>query len=376
MSDRAPKCRPGPSSRKQRLIGADLERCIYCDQLGIKRQGKRYKKMEVVQLWYCAHCDVVFTAQRVRGKTYPLKVILESLMLYYRGETRESVAKRIKSRFGVNVSTRTISNWLAEYRELTSYAKLRQKALKEYRPSRVIRSMRLHHQQVYQYCIHQGKLDQILAMRKHRSLAPMGNYLMEMADGCPHKLFQTDARASQGKAAFNLEEVEIRSKRNNACEFANLVLQTVTQNRRRHDEIQRFMLTVDSVTVAVEVPIYLDPADLRHMTHKLGFEIPLEADQTLTGHIDILQIRNGKIHIVDYKPGAKREKPIVQLMVYALALSRRTGLRLFDFVCSWFDEHHYYEFYPLHVVHKVGRTKERFGPDDWPSAWLEPSLES
>jgi hypothetical protein len=41
-----------------------------------------------------------------------------------------------------------------------------------------------------------------------------------------------------------------------------------------------------------------------------------------------------------------------QLMVYALALSRRTGLRLYDFVCAWFDEHHYFEFYPLHVVHK------------------------
>ena len=42
-------------------------------------------------------------------------------------------------------------------------------------------------------------------------------------------------------------------------------------------------------------------------------------------------------------------------MVYALALSRRTGLRLYDFVCAWFDEQHYFEFYPLHVVHKWGR---------------------
>jgi len=38
-------------------------------------------------------------------------------------------------------------------------------------------------------------------------------------------------------------------------------------------------------------------------------------------------------------------------MTYALALSHRTGLRLFDFVCSWFDQEHYYEFYPLHVVY-------------------------
>jgi hypothetical protein len=47
-------------------------------------------------------------------------------------------------------------------------------------------------------------------------------------------------------------------------------------------------------------------------------------------HIDILQIRNGRVHILDYKPGAVHERPIAQLMVYALALSRRTGLRLYD----------------------------------------------
>jgi hypothetical protein len=38
-----------------------------------------------------------------------------------------------------------------------------------------------------------------------------------------------------------------------------------------------------------------------------------------------LQIRNGAIHIVDYKPSANTEEPIPQFMVYALALSRRTG---------------------------------------------------
>jgi ATP-dependent exoDNAse (exonuclease V) beta subunit len=180
-----------------------------------------------------------------------------------------------------------------------------------------------------------------------------------MAKNCPHQLFQdtgsTGNRASQGKSAFNLDAVEIKAKRNHACRMAELVLQTVINNKRRHDEIQRFMLITDSVTVAVEVPIILTPEDIRHMQGQLGFQIPIETDTTLTGHIDVLQLRNGKIHILDYKPGAAKEKPVTQLMVYALALSRRTGLRLYDFVCAWFDEHHYFEFYPLHVVHKRRR---------------------
>ena len=119
------------------------------------------------------------------------------------------------------------------------------------------------------------------------------------------------------------------------------------------------MLTTDSVTVAVEVPIYLTPADITHMQQQLGFHIPIDTSATITGHIDVLQIRNGRVHVLDYKPGAIHERPIAQLMVYALALSRRTGLRLFDFTCAWFDDRHYFEFYPLHVVHKQ-RSPRRY----------------
>jgi ATP-dependent exoDNAse (exonuclease V) beta subunit len=80
--------------------------------------------------------------------------------------------------------------------------------------------------------------------------------------------------------------------------------------------------------------------------------VPIETQTTLTGHIDFVHVRNGAVHILDYKPKARLEKPIPQLMVYALALSRRTGLKLYDFVCAWFDKHEHFEFYPLHVVHK------------------------
>jgi ATP-dependent exoDNAse (exonuclease V) beta subunit len=202
---------------------------------------------------------------------------------------------------------------------------------------------------------HAQKLESTVSMPKQQHLKPIQTYLANIDESCPHHLFQTDARASQGSAAYNLDAVKIISSRNHACRVAELVLQTVTNNKRRHDEIQRFMLATDSVTIAVEVPVYLSTEDLVYFKQTAGFDIPLASDTTLTGHIDFLQIRNGAIDIVDYKPGAKSEKPIPQLMTYALALSRRTGLRLFDMVCSWFDEHNYYQFYPLHVVHKRRR---------------------
>jgi ATP-dependent exoDNAse (exonuclease V) beta subunit len=94
------------------------------------------------------------------------------------------------------------------------------------------------------------------------------------------------------------------------------------------------------------------PEDIEHLQHRLGFKIPLSLDHPLTGHVDFLQIRNGAVHILDYKPDAEVNRPIEQLTLYALALSRLTGLRLFDFKCAWFNQNVYYEFFPLHVLHK------------------------
>jgi ATP-dependent exoDNAse (exonuclease V) beta subunit len=55
------------------------------------------------------------------------------------------------------------------------------------------------------------------------------------------------------------------------------------------------------------------------------------AERSITGHIDFLQVRNGCVHILDYKPDARTNKPIAQLAIYALALTRRVpGLKLFD----------------------------------------------
>ena len=73
----------------------------------------------------------------------------------------------------------------------------------------------------------------------------------------------------------------------------------------------------------------------------------LMAEREQTGHIDLLQVRNGAIHILDYKPDARTNKPIAQLAIYALALTRPIpGLKLFDIKCAWFNEQEDSEFFP------------------------------
>ena len=89
-----------------------------------------------------------------------------------------------------------------------------------------------------------------------------------------------------------------------AIQNTRFVLQAVANNKLRHEIMQEFMLVNDSVTVACEVPVLLDKDNLLHYKNQLGFQIPLtlEEEEVLTGHIDLIQVRNGMIHNMDYKP--------------------------------------------------------------------------
>lgn len=43
-------------------------------------------------------------------------------------------------------------------------------------------------------------------------------------------------------------------------------------------------------------------------------------------HIDFLQVRNGAVHILDYKPDARTNRPFAQLTIYAVALTSAGSL--------------------------------------------------
>ena len=118
------------------------------------------------------------------------------------------------------------------------------------------------------------------------------------------------------------------------------------ENRMRHEIVEEFMLINDTATIACEVPVWF-------WEKKLGAGV--------SGHIDILQIRWGRIFILDFKPGAfkeNEEKVVSQLYLYALGLSFRTRIPLTMFRCAWFDKNDYYEFSPADA-RKDYRASER-----------------
>lgn len=342
--------------------------CPYCKDREIVKRGLRRKKLETIQLYYCQNCRRKFTPLLFKGKTYPLKIIFEALTLYNRLFTLQEAAKQVSEKYGLSISPQNLSRWIDECGPHLSFCRMRPFIEKKYRRYDIIAETKLFHGQIYNFKYHRAKTDLILNEEfRHYKFKPLQEFLELVLAECPHQVFKrSQKRASDYQDVFNLDKVRISPKDNTAVKNARLILQAVANNKLRHEILQEFMLVNDSVTVASEVPVLLDHDDLFHYKNMLGFEIPEKLllvsvtdgqsspneSVIITGHIDLLQIRNGAIHILDYKPSASKEKCVDQLTLYALALSRLTGLRLFHFKCAWFDEEDYFEFYPLHVVYK------------------------
>ncbi len=185
--------------------------------------------------------------------------------------------------------------------------------------------------------------------------AALADFLESVPTTCPHELFRRDddpkARASQAHPAFaEVSRIIVNRKENAATDTAALIIPAVGNNKLRHETLQRFMLATDSVTVAIEIPIWLTEPDIAALDREHNIELaPHEGSnpRVITGHIDFLQVRNGAVHILDYKPDARTNKPIAQLAIYALALTRLVpGLKLFDIKCAWFNEEQYCEIFP------------------------------
>ncbi len=350
------------------------EHCPFCTSKDFIKRGTRKNKHQIVQLYECKNveCGKTFTAQDVKGKHFPLNVIIEGMSYYNLGFTLEETCSLLKQKFGVNPEPSTLSEWISQYDSLCRYSRLRPYATKMFTPQNVVEVVTMAHRQLYRFRYHRAKTMLMLEEEyRNRRLQPLKEFLDNISSVTPHQYFsaaggQDSCRMSEIRSKLDKSDMLVKSKFNYANRLADFVLQAVKDNKQRHEQLQRFFIANDSVTVATEVPVYIRKEDVVHMENDLGFKIsddgnielkghknPVAIPKLLTGHIDLIQVRNGQVHLLDYKPGASKEKPIEQLTWYALAMCRLTGLRLYDFTCAWFDEKDFYQFYPLHVVKKL-----------------------
>src|SRR5216684_7766753 len=210
-----------------------------------------------------------------KNRTYPLKLILDAVSTFNLGYSITDTRSVLRRHFHVDVPDRTINSWLTTYRSVSTYARLRAAGKKLFDPRSTIVTRFFEHRQVYRFQVHNAKLGLSLRPPIHGYLSPLRGYLTAVQRDLPHHLFQNTAERSSTFPASN-----------------------------------------DSVTVAVEVPVFLTQEDIRYY-RSCGFDVDFESD-VITGHIDFLQIRNGHIHILDYKPDARKETHAhVQLTIYA-----------------------------------------------------------
>ena len=338
-------------------------KCPICNKASIK-YGTRKTKLKEIQIYLCKSCNKRFSSTShtfQQNKTYPIQTILKAISLYNLGYNLNKVSDLLLSRTKLKIPISTISSWIQQYKNICTFSRLRKKAIKLYPPKKIIKKQTLNHIQPYAFKYHKAKLN--ILIKENPQFKALKDYLKKInSTNFPHHIFTYNKdnnpnkqRASQLK--FNHLELKHIKKQNQANKLAKLALNLASTNKQRHQSIQDFMLTNDSTSIAAEIPVYLTNWDAGYYRNQSRFSFQLNNYQTpITGHIDLLQIRNSLIHILDYKPNAHQkqiqEQAVQQLTIYALALSRKLNLELTHFKAAWFDENNYFEFFPLHVVYE------------------------
>ncbi len=93
----------------------NLSECIYCHSTDIIKKGIRKNKRGNIQKYLCRNCGKYFTFNVgfERMKHNP-KAITTAMQLYFSGESLRNTEKSLKL-LGVEVSYRTIYNWIKKY---------------------------------------------------------------------------------------------------------------------------------------------------------------------------------------------------------------------------------------------------------------------
>lgn len=191
----------------------------------------------------------------------------------------------------------------------------------------------------YFYRIHNAKLNKL-----GDGFSQLKDYLEDVFKNCPHDYFNSGPRSSALRFKLPLETKRVKG--HEVCSLARCGLK-INNDRyyNNHSKVQVFMLENDNKTIAVEVPIWLMSNELKN------YKNIFKTKEVLSGHVDILRVEDYKIWVWDYKPNADREDyAITQVNFYALMLSKRTGIKLSNFRCGYFDDKNAFVFKPVENI--------------------------
>ena len=296
--------------------------CKFCGSGNVVKRGLRKLKTRKKQLFLCKDCSHRFSLGLSR-KRFDIKVILNAVCAYAQGYNYEEVCELISRKNKVVVGKSSVERWVKEYD--LGYLAIRERIVKKYGSSLIIGRMFKHSGLLYHFKCHKGKLG---VFGKFNGLK---EFINSISKGVDDTLFNSAAdRCSQAKLDVSVNiKVSENTKLNKIIGGA---LKLVKNNKQRHSIVEDFMLNCDRDTIAVEVPVwYWDKSK----------------DVGVCGHVDLVQVKYGKVWIMDFKPNAASENVdsvVSQLYSYALGLSFRSRVGLGNIKCAWFDEDKMYCF--------------------------------
>lgn len=313
--------------------------CKHCGSLNVMKKGKR--KLEggkgERQIYSCKECLHRFSLE-TRKKRFDVWPIIDAVCAYHNGYSYNEVCEMIARKYKIKVGKSSVERWVKEYG--LGYLDVRDMIISKHGSGIIVERMFNHSGLVYNFKFHKGKLKEygkFEGLKGFISRVSTGKGVRdEVFNGAGESEGGNEMRCSQTRTDVHVGVSASENMKLNRV--VGEMLKIVKNNRQRHMLVENLLLSCDRDTVAVEVPVwYWD---------KLK-------DVGVCGHIDVVQVRYGKVWIMDYKPAAEKEqyeKVVSQLYNYALALSFRTGVTLRDIMCAWFDSAKTYSFKPAEVV--------------------------
>ena len=298
-------------------------KCPKCYSKNVIKKGKRKRNFGSVQAYYCKKCSRGFVDKTFKHRTYPTKVVFNALNYYNLGHRLYQTSKFINKKFKVKTGKTTVYSWIKKLQKFRLVSTLRDN-FSDYND--VLFTKRFEHENLeYEFMYHKYKL----AVFVRDQFPGLADYIARFENGCPDVFFEVGERCSQPKYRV---DAHVTCKKNLACLLADFAVQSAKDNRKRHNMVEQLMVTTDKATVACEVPVWYWEKSI---------------DDGVTGHIDILQVRKNNVYILDYKPGASKDKKALQqLYHYAVALTFRAKIPFECIKCAWFDEESYFEYSP------------------------------
>jgi len=296
------------------MVKKEKINCKYCGSGNIVKRGIRRLKTGKKQLFLCKDCYHRFSLG-LSKKKFDVKVILNAVCAYNQGYNYGEVCGLIARKNKVLASKSSVERWVKEYD--LGYLAIKERMIKRYSGSLIIGRMFKHSGLLYHFKYHKGKL---MEFGKFNGLK---EFINSISRGVDDKFFNSTAeRCSQAKSDVSVNVEVFQSKLN---KILGDVLKAVKNNKQRHSIVETFMLNCDRDTAAVEVPVW-------YWDKKRGVSV--------CGHVDLVQVKYGKIWVLDYKPNASSENfysVVSQLYSYALGLSFRSRVGLGNIKCAWFD---------------------------------------